>query len=365
VLSLIENWGRIRQNFYQHYTSAYTMKSQQNFSLQKNNSFAVDATTPVIYYPKNEQELQLLASVTRGRFYILGEGSNTLFVEDIMPVIIKPEFLGIIVHETKDFYEVNAACGENWHDLVCFCINQGINGLENLALIPGSVGAAPVQNIGAYGVEVADFIERVTWFDFTDNKAQQFTKTQCQFDYRNSVFKLDLKNKGIITDITLRFTKNWQAKLSYQGLNGLPKDCSAKDIMQAVIKIRNSKLPDPKIIPNAGSFFKNPVISAEQFLLLQRNHPEIPHYPQDNGKVKLAAGWLIEKSALKGFQMNGAAVHDKQALVLTNFDSARGSDIKSLAIYIQKTVFERFAIYLQPEVRMLGEQGEVILKGIG
>lgn len=340
------------------------MKSHQHFSLQKNNSFAIIATTPAIYYPKDDQELKLLISVTKGSFYILGEGSNTLFVEDITPVIIKPEFLGINVSETNDYYEVSAACSENWHDLVCFCINQGINGLENLALIPGSVGAAPVQNIGAYGVEIADFIESVTWFDFGKNKSQQLTNAQCQFDYRNSIFKHNLKNKGIITNVTFRFTKNWRAKLSYQGLNRLSESCSAVDIMNTVIELRNSKLPDPKVIPNAGSFFKNPVVCFDQFKLLKDRYPELPFYSQENGSVKLAAGWLIEKAELKGYQMNGAAVHDKQALVLTNIDSAKGEDIKNLAIYVQKTVFELFGISLQPEVRMITEHGEVIMKEI-
>jgi UDP-N-acetylmuramate dehydrogenase len=337
------------------------MKSRQQFSLQKNNSFAVYATTPIIYYPNSEQDLQLLAAVTSEPFYILGAGSNTLFVEGVTPVIIKPEFLGIHVNETEEYYQVNAACGENWHDLVCFCIDEGINGLENLSLIPGSVGAAPVQNIGAYGVEIANFIESVTWFDFAKNKSQQLTQAQCQFDYRDSIFKNALKNKGIITDITLRFPKNWQPKLNYQGLNTLPKNSHARVIMDTVIAIRNAKLPDPKVIPNAGSFFKNPVVSAEQFLLLKSNHPEIAAYQQDNGTVKLAAGWLIERAGLKGYQLNGAAVHNKQALVLTNIDSACGADIKNLALHVQQTVLALFAIMLQPEVRMLGEQGEVTL----
>ncbi|NQZ89685.1 MAG: UDP-N-acetylmuramate dehydrogenase [Colwellia sp.] len=340
------------------------MKSHQQYSLEKNNSFAIIATTPIIYFPKDDQELKLLTRVTQGSFYILGEGSNTLFVEDITPVIIKPEFLGISVSETNEYYEVSAACSENWHDLVCFCINKGINGLENLALIPGSVGAAPVQNIGAYGVEIADFIESVTWFDFGKNKSQQLTNAQCQFEYRNSIFKQHLKNKGIITHVTLRFTKNWRAKLNYQGLNRLSESCSAVDIMNTVIGLRNSKLPDPKIIPNAGSFFKNPVVCADQFMLLKDRYPELPFYPQDNGSVKLAAGWLIEKAELKGYQLNGAAVHDKQALVLTNIGSAKGDNIKDLAIYVQKTVFELFEISLQPEVRMIAKHGEVILKEI-
>jgi UDP-N-acetylmuramate dehydrogenase len=337
------------------------MKSHQQFSLQKNNSFAVTAITPVIYYPKNEQELQLLSKITQSDFYILGEGSNTLFIEECTPVIIKPEFLGIIVNETNENYFVEAACTENWHELVCFCIQRGINGLENLALIPGSVGAAPVQNIGAYGIEVADFIESVTWFDFTKNASQKLTKAQCHFGYRQSIFKENLKSKGVITHITLRFSKNWQAKLSYQGLSKLPETSSATDIMNAVIEIRESKLPDPKSIPNAGSFFKNPVINPEQFLLLKAIHPQIPYYPQDNGTIKLAAGWLIEQSALKGYKMNGAAVHDKQALVLVNFNDASGAEIMLLAIHVKQKVFEHFSINLQQEVRMISQQGEVTL----
>lgn len=337
------------------------MKSHQHFPLQKYNSFAVAATTPVIYYPKNEEELQSLTMITQNNFYILGEGSNTLFVEGNTPVIIKPEFLGIKIEESNDFYDVHAACGENWHKLVCFCIEQGINGLENLALIPGSVGAAPVQNIGAYGVEVADFVESVTWFDFEKNKSVLLNKTQCEFDYRASIFKKNLKNKGTITHVTLRFPKNWQPRLSYQGLNCLPKHSNAFDIMNAVIGIRNSKLPDPNIIPNAGSFFKNPIVTTEQFLRLKTTHPKIPHYPQQDGTIKLAAGWLIEVSGLKGYQMNGAAVHDKQALVITNPKAASGESIRNLAAFVQRKVSDRFAISLQPEVRMIAEHGEITL----
>jgi len=341
------------------------MKSHQKFSLKKYNSFAVAATTPVIYYPKNEEELQSLSEVIQNNFYILGEGSNTLFIEDKTPVMIKPEFLGIRVDDRSDFYEVHVACGENWHKLVCFCIEQGINGLENLALIPGSVGAAPVQNIGAYGVEVADFIESVTWFDFEKNKSVLLSKAQCEFAYRASVFKNNLKNKGIITHVTLRFPKLWQAKLKYQGLNSLANNSTATDIMNAVIAIRNSKLPDPKLIPNAGSFFKNPIVSAEKFSQLQATHSEIPHYPQENGTIKLAAGWLIEVSALKGYKMDGAAVHDKQALVLTNPNSASGNSIKNLASFVQQKVYDYFAISLQAEVRMIAEHGEITLRDLG
>ncbi len=338
------------------------MKSHQQFSLQKNNSFAVAASAPIIYYPTNEQELQSLSVMTHDNFYILGEGSNTLFVEESTPAIIKPEFFGIRVDEFQDCYLVHAACGENWHRLVVFCIEQGIYGLENLALIPGSVGAAPVQNIGAYGVEVADFIDSVTWFDFTENESLQLTNNQCQFSYRNSIFKQSLKNKGVITHITLRFPKQWQAKLSYQGLNTLAKNSQAKDVMAAVIAIRQSKLPDPSLIPNAGSFFKNPVVSEKEFSSLSAIYPEIPHYPQEGGTIKLAAGWLIEKSGLKGYEENGAGVHSQQALVLTNVNTAQGADIKNLAQHVQNKVFEKFTIKLTPEVRIISAHGEISLE---
>jgi len=337
------------------------MKSHQHFSLKKNNSFAVSAIAPVIYYPTNEKELQSLSYITENEFYILGEGSNTLFIENKTPVVIKPEFLGISIDETPEFYDVSVACSENWHRFVCFCLEQGINGLENLALIPGSVGAAPVQNIGAYGVEVADFIKSVTWFSFQTNKSELLNNAQCEFDYRASIFKKNLKNKGIITHVTFRFPKNWQAVLNYKGLSCLPKNSNAIDIMNTVISIRNSKLPDPKLIPNAGSFFKNPIISSEIFSLLKITYPDIPFYLQEDGCVKLAAGWLIEASGLKGYQTNGAAVHEKQALVLTNANSASGASIKSLASDVQRIVYERFKISLQPEVRMVAEHGEITL----
>jgi len=334
------------------------MHSSQQFSLQNSNSFHVQATCPTIYFPKSLADLQQLADVITAPFYILGEGTNTLFVEQHTPTIIKPSFTGIDVIEFEQHYQVIIGSGENWHSLVTYCIERGINGLENLALIPGSVGAAPVQNIGAYGVDFADFCQQVEYFDLASAKLQCLTKEQCQFSYRDSIFKEALHNKAIITQVTLRFAKQWQANISYHGLDKLPQTATAKEIMAEVIKIRQSKLPDPDVIANAGSFFKNPVVSNAEFIGIKQQYPEIPNYVQTDGQVKLAAGWLIDQAGLKGYRAHGVGVHEHQALVLVNFDSEQGEDIVELASYVQQQVWAKFGILLSPEVRLISSQGE-------
>jgi UDP-N-acetylmuramate dehydrogenase len=340
------------------------MKTIHSFSLQHNNSFAVKSTTPTIYYPETISDLNELTNKLPAPYYILGEGSNTLFIEDEAPVIIKPEFLGIEVAESDYDYQVTAACAENWHQLVCFCIDKGINGLENLALIPGSVGAAPVQNIGAYGVEVSDYITQVSWFDFQQNKIRTLTKNECQFSYRNSLFKQALKGKGLITSVTFSFPKNWQAKLGYQGLDELSSSSGAKAVMEKVISIRHAKLPDPNVLANAGSFFKNPIISQQAYQQLSGSYPDMPHYPQKDGSIKIAAGWLIEQTGLKGYKESGVGVHEKQALVLVNYSSTKGYDIQELAQRVRKKVYEMFSIDLEAEVRIISAQGEASLEVI-
>jgi UDP-N-acetylmuramate dehydrogenase len=281
-----------------------------------------------------------------------------LFGEQQAPTIIKPNFLGISVVELADHYQVTVGAAENWHALVSYCIDKGINGLENLALIPGSVGAAPVQNIGAYGVEFADFCQQVEYFDIASASLHSLTAEECQFVYRNSIFKTSLCNQAIITQVTLVFAKKWRAKLSYNGLGNLPQTVTAKEVMQHVIQIRQKKLPDPAVIPNAGSFFKNPIVSSTQFSHLQQLYPAIPPYPQDDQRVKLAAGWLIEQAGLKGYRKKGVGVHEHQALVLVNYASEHGADIVALAKYIQQQVLAKFDVLLSPEVRMITAQGE-------
>ncbi|WDE11542.1 UDP-N-acetylmuramate dehydrogenase [Thalassomonas haliotis] len=337
------------------------MKSASQFQLKQSNSFNVASITPCFYQPASYSDLRDLSSVIDRPFYILGEGSNTLFVESEAPVIIRPGFKGITIKETNDSYHVRVGAAENWHQLVIYCIEQGIYGLENLALIPGSVGAAPVQNIGAYGVEFADYCREVEWFEFSSQSVKKLSREECQFGYRDSVFKGALYNRGLIISVSLVFPKNWRAKLSYHGLDSLPAGASAVDVMKQVIAIRASKLPDPQVLPNAGSFFKNPIVSAEQYLSLKQDYQDMPFYPQADNSIKLAAGWLIERAGLKGFCQNGVEVHHRQALVLVNKACASGKDISVLAKHVQTCVLEKFGIKLQPEVRFIAARGEVEL----
>jgi len=303
-------------------------------------------------------DLRLLPDLSRCHYYILGDGSNTLLVEQQAPVIVKPDFKGINITETDTSFVVSVGAGENWHQLVCSLLELDIYGLENLALIPGSVGAAPVQNIGAYGVELSDFCQQVTWFDFASQTIKVLSNDDCQFSYRNSIFKQSLYNQGIIIEVVLTFPKKWQANLSYAGLSELGIDPTAKQVMSKIIALRQTKLPDPSMLPNAGSFFKNPMVNAKKLALLKKTYPAMPCYPQNEGKIKLAAGWLIEQTGLKGYSANGVGVHKHQALVLVNYQSDSGIDIVKLAKYVQEKVLQKFDILLTPEVRMVTKQGE-------
>jgi UDP-N-acetylmuramate dehydrogenase len=334
------------------------MELSKQFPLQNNNSFNVKAFSSLVYFPESLDDLFKLPDLSQTPFYILGEGSNTLFIDQQAPVIVKPNFTGIKITDKSDHYSVSIGAGENWHDLVCYCLSKGMYGLENLALIPGSVGAAPVQNIGAYGVEFSDFCDQIKWFEFKSKTVKTLKKNDCEFAYRNSIFKERLYNRGIIIEVRLNFPKEWKANLSYQGLNQLPNNVTALEIMAMVIKLRESKLPDPAKLPNAGSFFKNPIVELTKLHLLQKEYPTLPFYMQPNGTAKLAAGWLIEKTGLKGFRNKGVGVHEHQALVLVNYESDDGKDIVKLAKYVQQQVFTMFDIRISPEVRMLTNQGE-------
>lgn len=342
------------------------MKTHIHYSLKSLNSFKIKSIAPKVYCPSSVTDLLKLRDETLHNSYVLGEGSNSLFCDDDAPVIIKPELLGISITEKEDAYFVSVACGENWHNLVAYCINQGIFGLENLALIPGSVGAAPVQNIGAYGVEVSDFIEKVTWFCFEKKQTVELNNQQCHFGYRESIFKGKLKGKGLITHVHFKFLKQWHPVLTYPGLNQLAADTSAKNVMDTVIAIRQSKLPDPELLANAGSFFKNPIVSRDIFESLKQKYPDIPHYLQATGELKLAAGWLIEQAGLKGYRQNQVGVHEKQALVLVNYAAKRGIKIVELAKHVRDKVFKKFAISLEPEVRFIDNECEYdpVSKGV-
>lgn len=334
------------------------MESSHQFPLKNYNSFNVKAFCPTIYFPKTVSDLAQLPDFSDRPFYILGDGSNTLFVENHAPIIIKPDFKGITIAKTTNHYIVSVGAAENWHDLVCLCIEQGMYGLENLALIPGSVGAAPVQNIGAYGLELSTFCSQVKWYEFSSKTIKVLDNKDCQFSYRDSIFKQALYNKGIITEVVFKFPRAWQPTLSYAGLSDLGESPSAKAVMDRVISLRQAKLPDPEKLPNAGSFFKNPVVDEQKLISLKNSYPKIPFYPQSKGLVKLAAGWLIEKAGLKGYREQGVGVHENQALVLVNYASEQGRDVVTLAKYVQQQVLTKFDISISPEVRMITAKGE-------
>lgn len=329
-----------------------------NQSLNQLNSFALPAKAAQMYHLHSIEQLQLFSQSMPENFYILGGGSNTLFIEDFEGCVICPDFKGIEVTETDSEFCIHIASGENWHHLVQYCLKNNMPGLENLALIPGNCGAAPIQNIGAYGLEFAEVCDYVDWFEFSTGTLQRLSKQQCRFAYRDSIFKHEKKNLGVICAIGLTLTKTWQPKLRYQGLNRLGTTPTPQQVFDTVIAIRESKLPDPKILPNAGSFFKNPVVSYDCYTRLIAQYPALPAYPQPDSTFKLAAGWLIEQCDLKGVAVGGACVHQLQALVLVNTGHASGSDVVTLAKHVQINVLQKFAVKLEPEVRFITAKGE-------
>ncbi|WP_286233811.1 UDP-N-acetylmuramate dehydrogenase [Thalassotalea sediminis] len=333
------------------------MQSFQPFTLSEHNTLGVPASCPQYFEPANLEEFKLAYAACQGNFYLLGEGSNTLFVDTDTPAIIRPRFLGKSTRDLGDYVLLTVSCGENWHQLVTYCVANGYYGIENLALIPGSVGAAPVQNIGAYGVELSDVVHAVSWFDFAQQKVIELEHSDCQFSYRESIFKNTLQSKGVITQVTFKLSKTFTAKLSYNGLNFEQDNVTAADVMQRVIEIRESKLPDPSKLPNAGSFFKNPIVEQAQYQALIAKYPHMPSYKMNDNTYKLAAGWLIEKAGLKGFRLDGVGVHEKQALVLINYDGMAGNKIVELATIVMNKVDDSFNILLEPEVRFVNHLG--------
>ena len=290
-----------------------------------------------------------------------------LLINDIEKLVVHIDIKGISIDREDNnnvYLTVNA--GENWHEFVLWCVSQNYGGIENLSLIPGNVGTCPIQNIGAYGVEVKDTITKVEGLEIETGKKMTFSNNDCQFGYRNSIFKNELKGKVILTSVRFKLTKkNHQLNTSYGAIetelaSKNIKKPTLKDISDAVITIRKSKLPDPKEIGNSGSFFKNPVISKEQFLELQNENPNLPFYEikpfdcaQGDITYKVPAGWLVEQAGFKGKRFGDAAVHDKQALVLVNYGNASGKEIYQLAKKIQETVLQKFSISLEIEVNII------------
>jgi len=291
---------------------------------------------------------------------ILGGGSNVVFLNDFDGIILKNEIKGKkIVHETENEVFVQFGAGENWHEIVLYCIENNWGGIENLSLIPGTIGAAPIQNIGAYGVELKDVFHQCEVFFLNDFSVKTFGLDDCKFGYRESVFKHELKNKICIASVTLRLTKrNHILKMSYGDIKSKLNEQyifepNIKDISNVIIQIRESKLPNPLITGNCGSFFKNPEINVSHFEILKSKYPIIPSFKINEQVFKIPAAWLIEQCALKGFQIGGAAVHSKQPLVLINVENATGNDVWNLSEHIIQTVKTKFDISLEREVNII------------
>lgn len=286
---------------------------------------------------------------------LLGEGSNSIFLSDIHRPVLRFMADAISEQQLDNSVFLHVEAGHNWHALVTYAVQKGWWGIENLALIPGSVGAAPVQNIGAYGVEFTDCCVYVDFFHWQTRQIQRLSNEECLFGYRDSIFKHALEGQGVIVAVGLKLQLNGSAKLSYRGLDHLPADCHVDDVYQAVLDVRRSKLPDPQVLSNCGSFFKNPVLNVDEFTHLKRLHPDLPCYPQQNGQVKTAAAWLIEQSGFKGQRFGDIGCYEKQPLVLVNFGHGTSTQLITWMAQIIDTVQHRFGIRLEPEVRMLNE----------
>ncbi|WP_348772666.1 UDP-N-acetylmuramate dehydrogenase [Shewanella sp. MMG014] len=338
------------------YMSA-SLKPLNTLSLNQNSLMLVEANSvsDLIRYIKQAKEMGV-------PYMIIGGGSNIVFTCDYEGMIIKLINKGIVISEDNENVYLTVQAGENWHELVQFTLDKGYFGLENLALIPGSVGAAPIQNIGAYGVEINQFCNEVTYLNTDTFSEHTLAGSECKFDYRDSIFKKQLKEIAVITSVKLAIPKNWQANLSYGPLNHLnSQTVSAKEIYETVCAVRTSKLPDPCKLGNVGSFFKNPIIEAEQYISLLKKFTDLVGYAQADGRIKVAAGWLIDEAGLKGYILGGAAVHSKQALVIVNINQATGDDVRKLAHHVIDTVYNKFGIKLEPEPRIIGSHGEVEL----
>ncbi|MFD1803832.1 UDP-N-acetylmuramate dehydrogenase [Mixta tenebrionis] len=336
--------------------------SSPEFSLKSLHTFAIETTAYKIVIAESPADILIAWRECQQHnlpFLLLGEGSNVLFLRKFSGIVVINRIKGIAVTESENHWHLQVGAGENWHSLVTYTLRQGITGLENLALIPGCVGSAPIQNIGAYGVELKDVCEWVEVLELDSGNITRLTAAQCQFGYRDSIFKHQMQHGHAIIAVGFILPKTWRPVLSYGELARLDiATVTPQQIFEAVCRMRRSKLPDPALTGNAGSFFKNPVIGAEQAAHLLALFPQAPHYPQANGEVKLAAGWLIDQCQLKGYCVGGAAVHQQQALVLINSNNASAEDIVALAHDVRLRVGEKFNVWLEPEVRFIGASGE-------
>jgi UDP-N-acetylmuramate dehydrogenase len=336
---------------------------RENIDLKPFNTFGIKANARHFATLSSVDDLMTLIHTplfNRERHLILGGGSNILLTKDFEGLVIHNNLKGIeILQEDDTHITLRVASGEEWHSFVMYCVNNNWGGIENLALIPGTSGAAPMQNIGAYGVEIKDVVNFVTGIDLKTGAGRTLSNTECLFGYRESVFKHELKENFFISSVTLTLTKKDHAlRMEYGAIKDtlmqMNVECpTIQSIAEAVIKIRQQKLPDPHVLGNSGSFFKNPTIPLEHYTLLKQTHPDLPGYPTDIQMIKIPAAWLIQRSGWKGKRLNHAGVHDQQALVLINYDSATGREILDLAKMIQQDVYDKFTIHLTPEVNII------------
>ena len=342
------------------------MNIQQNISLKPYNTFGIDVSASRFVSVDNIFDLQKIFNEEKDIFLISG-GSNMLLTKNINKLVVHINIKGISIdYENEDEVHVTVNAGENWHEFVMWCISQNYGGVENLSLIPGNVGTSPIQNIGAYGVEVKDVITKVEGIHINTTKRIEFSNQDCNFGYRNSIFKNELKGKIVITSVSFKLTKrNHDLNTNYGAIEKeltirKISNPTIKDVSNIVVNIRQSKLPDPKKIGNCGSFFKNPIIHSKQFKKLQEEYPNIPFYKiplskedDDSNYYKIPAGWLIETAGFKGKRYGDYGVHEKQALVLVNYNKASGTDIYMLAKKIQQTIELIFKITLEIEVNII------------
>lgn len=340
------------------------MKLNANASLLKLNTLALDAhclwlaeveQIADLVTLRSDPELSLLPRLN------LGGGSNVLFTSDFLGLVVLNRLKGIAAEDCGDHWLLHVAAGEDWHQLVRHTLQQGWYGLENLALIPGTVGAAPVQNIGAYGVELADFCAYAEAFNWRSGEVERIEAAQCRFGYRDSIFKHEYQDSHLITAVGFKLPKAWQPVLGYGQLAALGDAPSAQAIFDTVCATRMAKLPDPAVLGNAGSFFKNPLVPAALAENLKSRYPQMPCYPAGEAHAKLAAGWLIDQCGLKGFAIGRAAVHQEQALVLVNLGGASAMELIALAAHVRDCVEQKFGVVLEHEVRFMGPQGETWL----
>lgn len=342
--------------------------SRSENSLKNANTFGLDVSAHHIIYADSEVSLcsawQMSQRLHRP-FLLLGEGSNVLLMENFSGIVVLNRLKGVVIEETNVCWRIHCAAGENWHRFVANLTERGMGGLENLAMIPGLVGSAPVQNIGAYGIELKDVCEYVDLLNLQSAEVIRMTAEQCQFGYRDSLFKHQFQHGFAIVAVGFCLNKDWLPVTHYGELQTLDiSSVTPKKIFDLVCDLRMAKLPDPKLVGNAGSFFKNPVLAGDRARKFLQDYPSAPHYSLSDDMIKIAAGWLIEQAGLKGFKVGGAAVHEKQALVLINLGDAVPTDLIVLAKTIRTAVLAKFAVSLEPEVRFISATGEVDASGV-